>query len=280
MAKYNEVIEMVKPKVLVVTGYGINCDIETELAFNLAGADAERIHINDLIGGYKRMDDYQVLALPGGFSFGDDIGSGKVLANKMRYKVGEDVQRFVERDKLVIGICNGAQVAIKYDLLPAFDGYGVQKATLTFNDSGRFEDRWVHLRNESDRCVFTKGIDTVYLPVAHGEGKFVCSPEALTKLKENGQIVFRYVDEKGNPANGAYPINPNGSLGDVAGICDTTGKVFILMPHPERHLTPYTNPRWSRLKQDGRLPDEGDGMRIFRNAVSYVKGHRLKTVVC
>ncbi len=272
MAENNEMVNMKKPKVLVITGYGINCDIETELAFNLAGADAERVHINDLIDGCKRMSDYQILALPGGFSFGDDIGSGKVLANKLRYKLGEDVHRFVQDDKLVIGICNGAQVAIKYGLVPAFnENYSVQEATLTFNDSGRFEDRWVHVRSESSRCVFTQGIDMAFLPVAHGEGKFVCSPEVLAKLKENGQVVFRYVDEEGNPAKGVYPTNPNGSMDDIAGICDPTGRIFTLMPHPERHLTPYTNPQWTRLKQEGRLPQEGDGMKIFRNAVNYFR---------
>lgn len=262
---------MSKPKVLVLTGYGINCDIETELAFDLAGADAERVHINDIIDGYKRMGEYQVLALPGGFSFGDDIGSGKVLANKMRCKLGEEVQKFAESDKLVLGICNGAQAAIKYGLLPAFDRYGIQEATLTFNDSGRFEDRWIRMRSERDRCVFTREIDTVYLPVAHGEGKFVCDPAVLSKLRTNGQIVFRYVDEQGNPANGAYPINPNGSMEDIAGVCNPTGRIFILMPHPERYLTPYTHPHWTRLKQEGKLPTEGDGMKIFRNAVDYFR---------
>ncbi|GFO96742.1 phosphoribosyl formylglycinamidine synthase subunit I [groundwater metagenome] len=256
------------PKVLVLTGYGINCDIETQHAFNLAGAQAERIHLTDLLNGKVKLTDFHILALPGGFSFGDDIASGKVLANMIRYNLGEQVQEFINEGRLIIGICNGFQVMVKMCLLPAFNGdYTTQDVTLTFNDSGKFEDRWVHLKTSMDsKCVFTKGIKGIYLPVRHGEGKFVVkNPQVLTRLKKNRHIVFQYVDIDGNPAG--YPHNPNGSVENIAAICDETGRVFGMMPHPEafQHMT--NHPAWTREE----LPEEGAGMAIFRNAVDYVK---------
>ncbi|MCZ7400347.1 MAG: phosphoribosylformylglycinamidine synthase subunit PurQ, partial [Candidatus Methanoperedens sp.] len=163
------------PKALILTGYGINCDMETQHAFKLAGAEAERVHLTDLINGARKLSEFHILAFPGGFSFGDDIASGKVLANMIKYNLGGQVREFIDAGKLIIGICNGFQAMVKMGLLPAFDGdYSMQDVTLTFNDSGRFEDRWVHLKtNKNSKCVFTKGIDGMYLPVRHGEGKFV-----------------------------------------------------------------------------------------------------------
>ncbi len=261
---------MAKPRTIVMTGYAFNCDIETEFAFNLAGSDVRRVHVNDIDD--RRIDNSQILVMPGGFTFGDDIRTGIVMANKMRYKIGDAIQRFVESGKLMIGICNGAQVAVNYGLLPALDGnYQEQQAALTFNDTAKFDDMWIHMRSETDLCVFTRGIDRIYLPIAHGEGKFVLPSESIVRLEKNGQVVLRYVNERGEPANGVYPLNPNGSMNDIAGVCDQTGRLFILMPHPERYLTPYTHPHWTRLKQEGRLPKEGDGMKIFRNAVNYFK---------
>jgi phosphoribosylformylglycinamidine synthase len=256
-----------KPKILILTGYGVNCDYETEHAFNLVGGDAKRVHMNDVIDKIENLEDYQIIAFPGGFSFGDDISSGKVLANKVKFNMFEDLQRFIDDGKLVMGICNGFQSLVKAGLLPAFEGnYKKQTVTLTFNDSGKFEDRWIYLKvNPKSRCVFVKNIDTLYLPVRHGEGKFVADEILLQKLNKNNQIAFRYVDEKGNLAG--YPWNPNGSSESIAGICDETGRVFGLMPHPEAHLYGTNHPRWTREK----LAEEGMGVKVFRNAVEFIK---------
>ncbi len=255
------------PKILVLTGYGINCDIETKHAFELAEGRAERVHFNDLLNGKVKLIDYHILALPGGFSFGDDIASGKVLANMIHYHLEEEVQEFIEAGRLIIGICNGFQAMVKMGLLPAFEcNYTSQDVTLTFNDSGRFEDRWVHLSaGKGSKCVFTKGIKNIYLPVRHGEGKFVVKDQqVLARLRRNNHIVFQYVDADGNPAG--YPHNPNGSVENIAAICDETGRIFGMMPHPEAFTHMTNHPAWTR--QD--LPEEGEGMAIFRNAVNYV----------
>ncbi len=257
------------PKVLVLTGYGINCDMELAHAFKIVGANAERVHLTDLINGTKKLSDYHILALPGGFSFGDDIASGKVLANMLKYNLGKQIQEFIDDGNLIIGICNGFQAMVKMGLLPAFNGnYTTQDVTLTFNDSGRFEDRWVYLKaNKSSKCVFTKGLESIYLPVRHGEGKFVAkNHEALTRLKRGNQIVFQYVDRDGKTAG--YPYNPNGSVENIAAICDETGRVFGMMPHPEAFQHRTNHPRWTREE----LPEEGAGMAIFRNAVEYMGG--------
>ncbi len=256
------------PKVLILTGYGINCDIETKHAFDLAGAQAGRIHLTDLLNGKVKLADYHILALPGGFSFGDDIASGKVLANMIKYNLGDQLQEFIEEGKLIIGICNGFQAMVKMGILPAFDGdYSRQDVTLTFNDSGRFEDRWVHLNaNTFSKCVFTRWIKNIYLPVRHGEGKFmVKNPQVLERLKKNNHIVFQYVDIDGTPAG--YPENPNGSIDNIAAICDGTGRIFGMMPHPEAFQHKTNHPAWTREE----LPEEGAGMAIFRNAVDYAK---------
>lgn len=242
--------------------------METQHAFKIAGGDAERVHLTDLIKGTKKLSDYHILAFPGGFSFGDDIASGKVLANMIKYNLGEEIQEFIKAGKLIIGICNGFQAMVKMGLLPAFNGdYCTQDVTLTFNDSGRFEDRWVHLEgSKSSRCAFTKGINSIYLPVRHGEGKFMAkTPEVLARLKKNNHIVFQYVDREGKLAG--YPFNPNGSVENIAGICDETGRVFGMMPHPEAFQHRTNHPAWTR--ED--LPEEGAGVAIFRNAVEYVK---------
>ncbi|MBI5229249.1 phosphoribosylformylglycinamidine synthase I [Candidatus Micrarchaeota archaeon] len=259
---------MVAPKALILTGYGINCDYETQHAFNAAGARAERVHLNDIIAGVKNVADYQILAFPGGFSFGDDIASGKVLANKFKYNLSEDLQKFISDGKLVIGICNGFQAMVKLGILPGFDrNYRSQQVTLTFNDSGRFEDRWVYLKiNSNSACIFTKGIKSLYLPVRHGEGKFISKNEAVKKrLRESHHIVAQYVNELGEPAE--YPMNPNGSEDGIAAICDETGRIFGLMPHPEAFIHKTNHPRWTREQ----LNEEGMGMQVFRNAVDYAE---------
>jgi phosphoribosylformylglycinamidine synthase subunit PurQ / glutaminase len=259
---------MRKPRALVLTGYGINTDYETAHAFNLpaVGGEGVRVHLNDLIAAPQMLRDYQILAIPGGFSFGDDIASGKVLAVMLRARLFEPLRTFVERGRLVLGICNGFQVLVKLGLLPDLEGVCRQDVTLTFNDSGRFEDRWVYLRvNAASKCIFTMGVDRVYLPVRHGEGKFIPrDTSTLETLDARGCIAMRYVDRDGQLAG--YPWNPNGSVANIAGICDTSGRVFGLMPHPEayQHLT--NHPRWTREP----VPPEGMGVQIFRNAVAYV----------
>ena len=263
---------MTKPNVLVLTGHGINCDYEAEHAFNLAGATARRVHVNDIIDGHYNLDDYQILVFPGGFSYGDDIAAGRVLANKCRTTLGEPLQKFVDDDKLIIGICNGFQVMMQLGLFGK--RLGDRLGTLSFNDSGRFEDRWVHLKTETKNCVFTRDIDQVYYPVAHGEGKFMSDAATVDGLFANGQVVFRYVTPEGDPANQAFPLNPNGADGDIAGICDKTGRIFGLMPHPERFLRFTNHPHWTRIKDEvlrkgGQIPEEGQGLKIFTNAVEY-----------
>jgi len=255
-----------KPKALILTGYGINCDYETQHAFNIVGADAKRVHINDIIDKIESLEDYHIIAFPGGFSFGDDIASGKVLANKIKFNIFSDLQKFIDDGKVIIGICNGFQSMVKLGILPAFErNYKKQTVTLAFNDSGKFEDRWVYMKaNPKSRCIFTKSIDTIYLPVRHGEGKFVANNVFLQKLNKNNQVALRYVDDKGNLAS--YPWNPNGSLENIAGICDETGRIFGLMPHPEAYLYMTNHPRWTREK----IPEEGIGVKVFRNAVEFI----------
>ena len=246
---------MKKPRVIVLRTAGTNCDNETAAAFKIAGSLSELVHINELARGEKFLKDFQILAIPGGFTYGDDIASGKILANEIKYKLNEDLKSFINSGKLVMGICNGFQVLVKAGILPGINT-GAIESTLSFNDSGSFIDKWVELE-PGGRCVWTKGLkETIYLPIAHGEGKFIPkNRDVLNKLRKNEQIVFRYVD------------NPNGSVDNIAGICDTTGRVFGLMPHPERHILGTQHPRWTR---EG-LRERGDGFAIFKNGVDYVK---------
>ncbi len=259
---------MKKPRILVLTGYGINCDYETEFAFNMdsVGGDARRVHINDLIDGHDSLDNYHILAFPGGFSFGDDIAAGKVLALKFEYNLGRQLEKFIRDGKLVIGSCNGFQAIVKMRILPRPSVNGQQEVTLTFNDSGRFEDRWVYMKvNPASPCVFTRGIERLYLPVRHGEGKFVPgNDEVRRRLWENNQVVVQYCDSEGRTGP-PYPLNPNGSVDSIAGICDPSGRVFGLMPHPEGYLFRTQHPRWTREN----LPEEGLGVQVFRNAVEF-----------
>lgn len=258
-------------RALVLTGFGINCDGETLAAFQRAGADVQRVHLNDVIERPAMLDSFHIMALPGGFSFGDDVASGKILANRLRYKLGDPIKQFIAAGKLVIGICNGFQVMVKMGLLPLFEGEFEQDVTLTLNDSGRFENRWVNLRVEpSTRCIWVKGIDRIELPVRHGEGKFIPRDNAvLERLRANGQIALRYVNADGTPAQGVFPANPNGAIEDIAGICDPSGRVFGLMPHPEAFVDRTNHPRWTRES----LPEEGFGLQVFRNAVGYAREH-------
>lgn len=256
-------------RALVLTGFGINCDAETQVALSRAGAKAERVHLNDLIAAPDHLHEYHILAIPGGFSFGDDVASGKILANRLRYRLGEPLRQFVADGKLAIGICNGFQVMVKMGLIPALDGLFQQEVTLTHNASGRFEDRWVYLQTErTSPCVWTNGITMLELPVRHGEGRFIARDETImAELKKRGLIALRYCRPDGAPAGGAYPANPNASADDIAGICDVTGRLFGLMPHPEAYIERAQHPRATRE----RLSDEGAGLRVFRNAVTFAE---------
>jgi len=312
---------MARPDVLVLRAPGTNCDRETAFAFEQAGARAELIHVNRLLEAPDLCARFQIFCIPGGFSYGDDVAAGRILANQLQHHLAEQLARFQTDGKLILGICNGFQVLIKSGVLLPADAQQGAPATLTYNDSGLFEDRWVQLGVSSRKCVFLEGIDRLYLPVAHAEGKFVArDPETLALLEGAGQLVLRYERQdreaetaeaassgaarsagRGTALAGArgtggaaasgetacgpaaasgatrapgtlrtkpqvpYPDNPNGSMADVAGVCDATGRVLGLMPHPERHIHPTHHPRWTR----GEAGEQGDGMKVFLNAVAY-----------
>ncbi|MCP4610788.1 MAG: phosphoribosylformylglycinamidine synthase I [Planctomycetes bacterium] len=258
---------MTEVKAIVLRAAGINCDMETEHAFELAGAQAQRKHINRIIEDKALLDKYQIIVFPGGFSYGDDVAAGKILANQIRHHLYEPLRKFIDDGKLVLGICNGFQVLVKTGILPGNNSTeNQQEVTITYNDSGKFEDRWVYLAPQTDKCVFIEPGKQIYLPVAHAEGKIVTKDDAaLDELKSAGHVAFKYVDENGN--EGAYPINPNGSMDSIAGLTDTTGRVLGLMPHPERFVRPTHHPHWSRLKEK----PASDGITIFNNAVKYIQ---------
>jgi len=263
-----------KPRVIVLRTAGTNCNVETSFAFEQCGAVADEVHIEKLFAGKAKLADYHILALPGGFSYGDDIASGRIFANEMRLRLGEDIAQFIRDGKLMIGICNGFQILVKSGILPGpFKPAPTLKQTVTLfnNDSGKFEDRWTYLK-VSGKSVWTEGLPkVVYFPVAHGEGKFIpASDEVLDALRANGQVVLRYCRADGS--RGEYPVNPNGSKDDIAGITDATGRILGLMPHPERHFLTTQHPFWTRMKRNGKL---GDGARIFENGVNYVKENLL-----
>jgi phosphoribosylformylglycinamidine synthase I len=271
-------ISAMPPRVLILRAPGTNCDGETAFAFERAGAQTDLHHVNRLLEHPRLLADYQILCLPGGFSYGDDIASGRILANLFRHHLADELRQFKSASKLILGICNGFQVMLRAGLLLDDDPVTGPPATLTWNESRRFEDRWVHLRVDGTRCVFLEGMDRLELPVAHGEGRFVTRDAAtLQHLDRNGQLVLRYCPPpavEGAPGEAAdepspvpYPYNPNGSQLDVAGVCDPTGRVFGLMPHPERHIDRTQHPRWTR----GEAGASGQGLRIFENAVAYFR---------
>ncbi len=289
--------------VAVLFTAGTNCDAETILAFQLAGANAERVHLNLLKKKKHILKEYQILVIPGGFTYGDYISAGKILANELKYILEDSVNEFIGQGKLIIGICNGFQVLVKAGILPGFENkrkplitpitrikenhnknllnpsnpwlkkyprsyFSKQTVTLDTNDSNRFECRWIFLTtNPKSPCVFTKDMNRVIsVPVAHAEGKFIVdNKKTLDKIISNNQIVFTYCDENGKKAK--YPYNPNGSVADIAGICDASGRIFGLMPHPERASSIYQYPDWHTRKN----VNEPDGLKVFVNAVNYVK---------
>ncbi len=280
---------MAKVKVLSVTGFGENCSCETATAFELVGAEAKVVHITDLLSGIVSMDAFHILNWGGGFLDGDDLGSGKAGANRLRYAkiaskgttLHEELMRFHRDGKLIGGQCNGFQLWVKAGILPGLAK--AQQVSLRQNDSAKFENRWVHLiANRKSPCIWTKGISKMYLPVRHGEGKLIVADDeqgkdVLAEMKRRNLIALQYATPDGMVAK-KYPDNPNGSIESIAGLCDPTGRIFALMPHPEAYVHPYTHPSWTRtvaacsLK---KLPKEGDGLAIFRNAVNYAKEELL-----
>ncbi len=254
------------PRALILRAPGINRDGDAALACELAGAAPERIHVNRIAEGSVRLRDYALLIIPGGFSYGDHLGAGKLLAVDLAHRLGEQLRAFVDDGRPVIGICNGFQVLVKAGVLPG--RAGPPAVTLTDNCSGRFECRWVRLQADPQSpCVFTRGIERpIEVPVAHGEGRIaIDGPGALADLRAGGQVALRYLGDDGGPA--AYPANPNGSQDDIAGLCNAQGNVLGLMPHPENAVLPQQHPRWTREPWRAH----GDGLAIFRNAVVYVR---------
>lgn len=255
--------DMPQPKVVILRAPGTNCDGELAFAFEQAGAATQRIHINQIRENPRLLREFQILALPGGFSYGDDIAAGRILAVQLQHFLTDALREFRDAEKLILGVCNGFQVLIKSGLLIPPDEDG-PLATLAPNSSGKFEDRWVTLNVTPGKCPFLTGMTQMDVPTAHGEGRFVCRKEwILQGLAQAEQIVLRYADPNGPPAG--YPYNPNGSQDDVAGVCDATGRVLGLMPHPERHVLPTHHPHWTRR---GLTPIP-DGITLFRNAVAY-----------
>jgi phosphoribosylformylglycinamidine synthase I len=256
---------MKKVKVLMLRAPGTNRDVDTQIAFEaVGGVSVDSAPVKELFEKGTKLSDYHIAVIPGGFTYGDDISAGRIMANEIRLRLGEDIKKFVADGRLVIGICNGFQVLVKTGILPGIAGLGAQPVTLTNNDSGKFECRWVYLKvNPKSPCVFTKGIKGMYVPIAHGEGKLFTTPDVLEKLN----VVVQYTDDKWKTGAG-YPANPNGSLKDIAGICDATGRIFGLMPHPEDFIRWSQHPRWTREKERADLY----GLQIFTNAVKWAQG--------
>ena len=266
-------------KALVITGFGLNCEKETAAAFRAAGAVADQVHLNDLLDGHAALASYQILVFIGGFSFGDHLGAGTVFANRIKYRMREELEAFVKAGKLVIGICNGFQTITRLGLVPAVGGrLFEQQVALAQNAQGTFRDDWIMLKgNPASPCVFTKGVDLLPLPIRHGEGRFVPQDAAmLAELEAQNLICLRYADPESGEVAAAFPANPNGSVNAIAGICDPTGRIFGLMPHPEAYLSPYNHPHWPRQKLNGVLPEAGLGQIIFRNAVDFAAANLAK----
>jgi phosphoribosylformylglycinamidine synthase len=265
--------------VLVMSGFGLNCDTETAYAFELAGAKTRAVHINSLIDGSVRLEDFQILVFIGGFSWADDHGAGVIQAMRLKTNIGAKLLEFVDRGNLILGICNGFQALVNLGLLPGFkQDYTQRSVALTINDCGNFRNQWVYLKsNPASPCVYTRGIDRAEFPVRHGEGKLYADDATLARLVDANQIVLQYAMPDGNLAEGRFPCNPNGSLLDIAGICDPTGRIFGLMPHPEAYNHWTNHPDWTRIKEAAKRQDlildsaPTVGIQMLQNAVDYIR---------
>ena len=265
---------MAKPRVLMLKEHGTNCEFESRYAFEKSGAKVDIVHMEDLIAAPALLDRYQIMMFPGGFSYGDDTGSGLAWANRIRNNLAEEVSRFVEQDRLVLGVCNGFQVMLNLGILPRLDGKMVPRAAVTHNDSARYLDRWVDL-DLSGKSPWVKGIRRISMPIAHGEGRFMAAPETLLVLNQRGLAAARYVRGETCEYLG-LAANPNGSAEDIAGLSDETGRIFGLMPHPERAMFFSQLPHWPLLKENFRrlgrkTPEEAPGLKVFRNGVAYFR---------
>lgn len=264
---------MTKPKAIILSGYGLNCEEETAYAFKLAGASSKIVHINDLIANKKQLNDYQIFTVPGGFAYGDDTGSGNAYALKLKNHLWDEIKKFVEKDNLVIGICNGLQILVNLGLLPALDKkYGQRQVALLQNDCGRYTVRWIDLKI-TNQTPWLNGIKTISLPIAHGEGKFYAPANILFQLKKRKLIAAQYIKGEIYKYQGMEP-NPNGSLNNIAAITDETGRILGMMPHPERAIFFNQLPYWPVLKEGYlrkglKIPEFGPGLKIFQNAVKY-----------
>jgi phosphoribosylformylglycinamidine synthase len=269
-------------KVMVLSGYGLNCEEESLHAFERAELKGTIRHINDLIDAPQELNDTQILVVPGGFSYGDDTGSGNAFAQKMKLALWDHLRRFVERDTLTIGICNGCQIIANLGLVPGIDqNYGERLVAVTYNLSARYQCRWIDLKVQKNVSPWLNGVEKLHVPVAHGEGRFMMEKATLSKLEKNNQVALTYVKPDGSPAGGEFPFNPNGSQADIAGITDPTGRVLALMPHPERGMFTWQRDDYDRLKdkaqREGRkLPEESDGIALFRNAAAYFEVSKKK----
>nr|WP_320160840.1 phosphoribosylformylglycinamidine synthase subunit PurQ [uncultured Methanoregula sp.] len=274
-AKKSPETEYIPDKALIMSGFGINSEMETAEVLSRAGMSSDIVHINDLIDGRKRMADYRLLVFPGGFSYGDDTGAGNAYANRVRNNLWNDLEQFLLGDNLVLGICNGFQILANLGLVPAFDRQFTREIALMPNRKGVLECRFVTLKPAADN-LWTKDIERIYCPVAHGEGNFSCTKETLQQLKRRGMIAFTYCREDLSPADGEYPFNPNGSVADIAGITSADGKVLGLMPHPERAMEFVNLYDWplqkERMKRERiPVPAESLNMQLFRNVVNYFR---------
>jgi phosphoribosylformylglycinamidine synthase len=260
--------------VLIITGYGLNCEAESKYAWELAGAEPELIHLSDLLAQPARLQDFAALMFVGGFSYGDHMTSGHVFALRVKHRMSGALDHFIRQGKLILGVCNGFQIMVKLGLLPGLDGdYFTQKLSLMQNDCGTFQNFWVRLRFETgSTCVFTRGMSSISLPVRHGEGKvFTLDKGLLQRLEGLGCVPCRYVDPGTGEATQEFPHNPNGSLNAIAGLCDPSGRIFGLMPHPEAYLYPENHPQWDLQKQRKLLPEHGCGLSLFQNAMEHLK---------
>lgn len=268
-------------KALIIAGYGLNCEEESAFAFEHVGFDATIMHVNDLIENPKTLDSYQALCVPGGFSYGDDTGSGNALAQKMRLTFGDSLKNFIARDTLTIGICNGCQIVVNLGLAPAINNkYGTRQVAVTHNASARYQCRWIDMKVKKSNSPWLQNIDTLHVPVAHGEGRFMMDDATLKTLKNNNQIALSYT-KNGNKANGEFPYNPNGSTDDIAGMTDESGRVLVVMPHPERGMFTWQRDDYAAMKDKAnrigaKLPDNADGLQIFLNAARYFGVQAMK----
>ena len=261
-----------KPKILIITGYGVNCEAESSHAWELAGAEPVQIHLNDLFDAPAQLRDFQGLMFIGGFSYGDHMTSGHVFALRVKHHLRDELQTFIDAGKIIIGVCNGFQTMTKIGLLPGFDGeYFDPKVSLMQNDCGHFQNFWVDLKFEAaSPCIFTKGLDILPMPIRHGEGKiFTTDTTVIQRIEDLNLAAVRYAGADGSPTQD-FPSNPNGSLNAIAGLCDPTGRIFGMMPHPEAYLFPENHPNWDAQKISGTLPARGLGLKLFQNGVKFL----------